>query len=81
MEFEVVFYRTADGREPVREFMESLGPGLRSKMSQDLAKLQERNRALREPFAKHMGKGLFELRIGFANDIARVFYLDRKSVV
>lgn len=74
MDFTVVFYQKADGTEPVREFMESLPPKLMAKMGRDLIKLQERNITLREPFVKHMGKGLFELRIGQAGDIARAFY-------
>ena len=74
MDFQVVFYQKADGSEPVREFMDSLPQKLRTKMAGDLAKLEQRNVELREPYAKHMGKGLFELRISYANDIARAFY-------
>lgn len=70
----MVFYQKADGAEPVRDFMDSLPPKLRTKMIGDLTKLEQRNVELREPFAKCLGKGLFELRIGQANDIARVFY-------
>ena len=70
MDFQVVFYRRADGSEPIREFMDALRPKLRSKMVGDLAKLEQHNIELREPYAKHMGKGLFELR----NDIVRAFY-------
>lgn len=84
MDFQVVFYRKADGSEPVRDFMDSLRPKLRAKMAGDLAKLEQRNLELREPYAKHMGRGLFELRIGQVNDIARAFYFfyeGRKIVV
>ena len=82
--FEVVFYRKADGSEPVRDFIDSLRPKLRAKMVADLAKLEQRNLELREPYAKSLGKGLFELRIGQANDIARAFYFfyeGRKIIV
>lgn len=74
MDFQVVLYRKADGSEPVREFMDSLPQKLRTKMVGDLIMLKQRNVDLREPYAKHMGKGLFELRISHANDIVRVFY-------
>ncbi len=74
MEFEVVFYRREDGTEPARDFIDSLRPKLRAKMNRDLAKLEERNLDLREPYAKSLGQGLFELRIGQAGDIARAFY-------
>lgn len=73
-EFEVVFYRKANGVEPVREFIETLRPKLRAKMGRDLAKLEELNIGLREPYAKYLGEGLFELRIGQGGDIARAFY-------
>lgn len=84
MDFQVVFYRKTDGSEPVREFMDSLRPKLKSKMGRDLNKLQQQNIALREPYAKYMGNGLFELRIGQANDIARAFcffYEGRRIIV
>lgn len=74
MAFEVVFYRRMDGTEPVREFMYSLRPKLRAKMERDLQVLERENVRLREPFAKHLEAGLFELRISQAGDIARAFY-------
>lgn len=75
MKFEVVFYSKPDGTEPVREFIHSLRPDLRAKMDVDLQLLEEKNISIREPYAKPLGKGLFELRIRQAGDIARAFYL------
>ena len=71
MDFQVVFYRRADGSEPIREFMDALRPKLRSKMVGDLAKLEQHNIELREPSAKQMGKGLFELRIIVTNGFVK----------
>lgn len=84
MKFEVVFYQRSDGREPIKEFLESLRPKLRAKMNADLQLLEEMNINLREPYAKHLGDGLFELRIRQAGDIARAFYFfydGRKIIV
>ena len=46
--------------------------------------LAEFGNALREPYSKAIGKGLFELRIKFASDITRIFYffyVDTKIIV
>jgi phage-related protein len=40
--------------------------------------------ALREPYSKAIGDGLFELRIKFAGDITRIFYffiVDNKIIL
>jgi len=39
---------------------------------------------LREPYSKHIGNGVFELRIKFAKDICRLFYffyVDKRIIV
>lgn len=51
---------------------------LRAKAFRDIELLQEHGNDLREPYVKPIkgkyGKGLYELRIKYANDIARIFY-------
>ena len=51
---------------------------LRAKAFRDIELLQEHGNDLREPYVKPMkgkyGKDLYELRIKYANDIARIFY-------
>lgn len=51
---------------------------LRAKAFRDIELLQKHGDELREPYVKPIngkyGKGLYELRIKFANDIARIFY-------
>lgn len=39
-----------------------------------LSLLEEYGNRLREPYSKHVGDGLFELRVMFASDITRIFY-------
>lgn len=56
----------------------SLQPKLRAKAFSDIELLARHGSDLREPYVKPVkgknNKGLYELRIKFANDIARLFY-------
>ena len=58
--------------------MLSLPVKLRAKAFRDIELLQEHGNDLREPYVKPIkgkyGKNLYELRIKYANDIARIFY-------
>ena len=72
--FEVEFYTLPDGKKPVKEFLDGLEPKMRAKALSGLSVLEEYGNALREPYSKPIGDGLFELRIKFASDITRIFY-------
>ena len=72
--FEVEFYELPDGKKPAREFLDGLEPKMRAKALYGLSVLEEYGNALREPYSKPIGDGLFELRIKFASDITRIFY-------
>ena len=76
--FDLEFYRMENGKVPVREFLSSLEPKLRAKAFRDIELLRNLGNDLREPYVKYIkgekNKGLFELRIKFSNDIARIFY-------
>ena len=56
----------------------SLPAKLRAKAFSDIELLQKHGNDLREPYVKPIkgkyGKDLYELRIKFASDIARIFY-------
>lgn len=62
----------------MKEFLKSLSPKLQAKALHDIELLEEFGEALREPHVKAIKgskyKGIYELRIKFASDIARVFY-------
>lgn len=82
--FDIEFYRLPSGKIPVEEFLNDLQPKMRAKAMYSLSILQEFGNDLREPYSKQVGNGLFELRIKFASDIARVFYffvIDNKIVL
>ena len=75
---EVEFYQRVNGQVPVLDFLFSLSPKLRAKAFRDIELLKQHGSELREPYVKPIkgkeNKGLFELRIKFAGDIARIFY-------
>ncbi|NLS85753.1 MAG: type II toxin-antitoxin system RelE/ParE family toxin [Ruminococcaceae bacterium] len=74
MAWDVEFYETESGGIPAKEFIDGLDVKLRAKAARDITLLQGVGSALREPYSKSMGGGLFELRIKSAGDIARIFY-------
>lgn len=67
-----------NGKIPVQDFLYSLEPKLRAKAFRDIELLKSFGNELREPYVKpikgHNNKGLYELRIKFSSDIARIFY-------
>ena len=75
--FEVEYYTLANGEQPVKEFLDSLETKLKVKALMDIALLEEFGNDLREPYSKPIGDGIFELRIKFSSDIARIFYFFR----
>jgi phage-related protein len=74
MMFDVQFYTLPDGRCPVKECLKELSPKMRAKALSSIQILEEYGNTLREPYSKHLGDGLMELRIKFSSDIARIFY-------
>lgn len=68
----------SNGKIPVQDFLYSLEPKLRAKAFKDMELLQKLGNDLREPYVKSVkgkeNKGLYELRIKFSSDIARIFY-------
>lgn len=83
-DFEIVYYKTETGKVPVLEFLKSLDEKNQAKAIDSLRLLERYGNKLEMPHSKPLGKGLFELRIKFRNDISRVFYfffLENKIVV
>lgn len=72
--FDIEYYQMENGRIPAAEFIDSLEPKMQAKAVATIDILAEFGNQLREPYSKSVGDGLFELRIKFSNDIARVFY-------
>lgn len=78
MIYNVEFYCRENGVVPVKEFLLSLNPKMRAKAFSDIELLSIHGFDLREPYVKPMkgrkNQGLYELRIKFSSDIARIFY-------
>ena len=57
---------------------------MRAKIFGLLGILQEKGNMIREPYSKHIGDGIFELRCKFGSDITRVLYFfiyERKIIL
>src|SRR5213083_2387282 len=84
MDFAVEFYETAAGRCPVREFLDDLrvrDPDDCAAVLAGLAKLRTRQYH-REPLAKALGDGLFELRhVGKLNTRVLWFFAKGRRIV
>ena len=85
---ELDFYMKENGKIPVQDFLYSLNPKLRAKAFSDIELLKQLGTELREPYVKPIkgkdNKDLYELRIKFSSDIARIFYFtyyDNKFVL
>ncbi|HME86120.1 MAG TPA: type II toxin-antitoxin system RelE/ParE family toxin [Roseiarcus sp.] len=73
-EIPVVFYRTAAGIEPVREWLRSLPRDDRRKIGADLATVQV-GWPVGMPVCRALGAGLWEVRTSLANNrTARVLF-------
>jgi phage-related protein len=75
-----IFFRTASGNEPVREWLKELPPEDRKRIGEDL-KTVEYGWPLGMPICRAMGDGLHEVRTALdGNRIARtLFYIDRRQ--
>ena len=73
-EIPVVFYRTAAGAEPVREWLRRLSTEERKTIGTDLATLQV-GWPIGMPLCRSLGTGLWEVRSKLANNrIARLIF-------
>ena len=74
MAFEMEFYTTEDGKEPIEEFLDSLDNKMAAKLIGLMEVLEEKGTELRKPYSEHLGDGIFELRCKQGSDITRVLY-------
>ena len=68
------FYCLPSGKSPVSEWLSSLDLRTRTKFSAIKDLLEEFGRDLREPYAKYVGDGIFELRFSGSEGAVRVLY-------
>jgi phage-related protein len=70
---EAIFFRTAPGREPVREWLRSLPKHERQTIGEDIAYVQYRWPLCR-PHVDHLRSGIWEIRSSLDNRIARILF-------
>ena len=83
MQFQVEFYETEDGKEPVKEFLDSLDDKMAAKLIGLMEVLEEKGTELRKPYSEHLDDGIFELRCKQGSNITRVlyfFYVGKKII-
>ncbi|GMQ60696.1 type II toxin-antitoxin system RelE/ParE family toxin [Vallitalea sediminicola] len=70
----IKFFQSDNGKEPVREFLDSLDTKMKAKALREITLLRDNGQELREPHCKYIDKGIFELRIKFSSNISRIYY-------
>ncbi|MDO4575897.1 MAG: type II toxin-antitoxin system RelE/ParE family toxin [Planctomycetia bacterium] len=77
MSYEIEFYKRANGREPVTEFLDELNRKNRrllQRIYQDIKMLSDEGPDLSMPHTRYMQDGIFELRSRESSNISRIFY-------
>ncbi|MBI5969949.1 MAG: type II toxin-antitoxin system RelE/ParE family toxin [Deltaproteobacteria bacterium] len=80
----VIFYKTADGKCPVRDFLDFLPGKVAQKVTWVLSLLEDLDFVPSSYFKKLVGtEGIWECRISFGSNIYRIFcfYADNSVVV
>ncbi|GAB7141053.1 type II toxin-antitoxin system RelE/ParE family toxin [Deferribacterales bacterium RsTz2092] len=72
--WEIEFYKTAEGKEVIADFLDTLPTKHRAKVLWEVDLLATYGTALSMPYTRHIEGKLWELRIKFASDISRIFY-------
>lgn len=74
MSYDVEYYELPDGSRPAEAFILAQDTKMRAKIFMALEFLEEKGPALREPFSKPLGNGIFEIRAKQGSNISRVLY-------
>lgn len=72
--FKAEFYQAKDGTKPAKIFMLSQDEKMKAKLFGLVDVLEQYGSALREPYSKPLGDGIFELRAKVGTNISRVLY-------
>jgi len=72
--YQVLFFEKENGDVPAEDFINSLDLKMSAKAYRLIAMISENGPDLREPYSKHLGEGIFELRIQIGSDVSRIFY-------
>ncbi|MDP2952564.1 MAG: type II toxin-antitoxin system RelE/ParE family toxin [Chloroflexota bacterium] len=70
----IEYYRSEAGRAPVREFIDSLDARAKARVAKTLDLLEEFGVELGMPYARHLEKHLWELRVREGKNRHRIIY-------
>jgi len=70
----IEYYQSEAGRSPVKEFIDSLDAKSRTRVAKTLDLLEEFGIDLGMPFARHLEKQLWELRVRHGRNRYRIIY-------
>ena len=71
---EIEFYKTADGKSPAEEFIDSQNSKMRNKIYRAMNMLEDFGTSLRMPHSEYLGDNIFQLRVQTEGEKARVLY-------
>ena len=74
MPYIVIFYETAIGNSPVKEFLDTLDDKSCAKVMATINRLQQEGPELIRPFSDHVRGKVRELRIQFTSNQYRILY-------
>ena len=82
-EFELTFYKKANGDCPVSEFLLSLNNVMRNKMLHQMELLEMFGNQPKGDYSKYVSDGIFEIRAQTKTDITRIlfFFGENKEIV
>ncbi|NHM27783.1 type II toxin-antitoxin system RelE/ParE family toxin [Desulfofundulus sp. TPOSR] len=82
MRWEVEFYKSASGRKPAADFIVSLQPKEQAKIARAIDLLEEFGPQIGMPYVKHLGDGLWELRVPFGGQTFRLlFFIEGNTLI
>jgi len=70
----IEYYESAAGKRPVEEFIDSLDAGSRARIARTFDLLEEFGIRLGMPYARHLEKQLWELRVRQGRNRYRIIY-------
>lgn len=81
MPWEVELYETISGKQPVAEFIASLKPAERAKIARGIDLLEEFGPQIGMPYVRHLGEGLWELRVPFGGQSFRLLFFVKGNIL
>jgi len=76
----ILFYRTASGREPIREWLKKIDLASRKRIGEDLYTLQL-GWPIGMPLARKLEPNLWELRSHISSGIVRIMFTEEKKAL